>query len=181
MNGTRVCSIDGCANARSTRGWCKPHYDRWRKYDDPLGGRPAPSRTAICDVDACGIRAVTAGLCNSHYLRLQRHGSPLGGGSPKAMDDPEGVRRLRERAVRDGDCLRWTGLIRANGYGKISVQGRLVYVHRLAYEVAKGPIPDGLEIDHLCRVRDCINPDHLEAVTHAENVRRIPAHLRARS
>ena len=46
------------------------------------------------------------------------------------------------------------------------------YGHRDAYEAAKGPIPDGLEIDHLCRNRACINPDHLEAVTHRENVRR---------
>ena len=44
--------------------------------------------------------------------------------------------------------------------------------HRLAYELEIGPIPAGLEIDHLCRVRNCVNPAHLEPVTHAENIRR---------
>ena len=48
------------------------------------------------------------------------------------------------------------------------------YAHRVAYELFVGPIPDGLELDHLCRRRNCINPDHLEAVTHAENIARKP-------
>lgn len=65
-------------------------------------------------------------------------------------------------------CWRFTGYHNADGYGRYQ-NGR---VHRLAYRLWVGPIPKGLEIDHLCGVRDCCNPDHLEAVTHAENVRR---------
>jgi len=59
-----------------------------------------------------------------------------------------------------------------NGYGQVGVDGRKMGAHRFYYEREKGPIPEGLEPDHLCRNRDCVNPDHLEPVTHSENVRR---------
>jgi hypothetical protein len=85
--------------------------------------------------------------------------------------------RLAKRTVRDGDCLRWTGSKTKTGYGRIGHEGKTKSVHRVAYELAKGPIPEGLEIDHLCRVRDCVNPAHLEAVTHTVNVQRAAAML----
>lgn len=60
-----------------------------------------------------------------------------------------------------------------NGYGmERSAAGPMRSAHRLAYERAKGAIPAGLQIDHLCRVRECVNPDHLEAVSQRENIRR---------
>jgi hypothetical protein len=59
-----------------------------------------------------------------------------------------------------------------NGYGKINVGGYPRYAHRVVYEAIVGPIPDGLELDHLCRVPACVNPAHLEAVTHAVNIAR---------
>ena len=74
----------------------------------------------------------------------------------------------------EGGCLLWTGAT-TNGYGVVSVDGRLQRAHRVAYEQANGPIPAGLHLDHLCRVRACINPDHLEPVTQAENNRRAGA------
>ena len=75
-------------------------------------------------------------------------------------------------------CWLWTGGKGANGYGQIGVGSvldgsrRLAAVHRVAYEEMVGPIPDGLVLDHLCRTRSCVNPDHLEPVTFEENVRR---------
>ena len=82
--------------------------------------------------------------------------------------------RIAPRLVVDEEtgCHRWTGAHNSTGYGYVKVDGRQVSVHSVAYELFVGPIPEGLELDHLCRVRDCANPEHLEAVTRAENLRR---------
>lgn len=69
-------------------------------------------------------------------------------------------------------CLVWQAGKTTGGYGETWDGRRVLYAHRLAYERAHGPIPKGLQIDHLCRVRSCCNPEHLEAVTVAVNVRR---------
>lgn len=71
------------------------------------------------------------------------------------------------------ECWTWTGYTEAkSGYGRLSFGGARSYAHRVAYELAVGPIPEGLDLDHLCRVRNCVNPTHLEPVTRGENVRR---------
>ena len=74
--------------------------------------------------------------------------------------------------VRDSSCTVWIGATNTVGYGVVTVDGRQELAHRVAYEDAYGPIPEGLVLDHLCRVRNCVKPEHLEAVTHAENIRR---------
>lgn len=68
-------------------------------------------------------------------------------------------------------CWFWTGAL-TRGYGSFNTGGKRKYAHRLAYEELVGPIPDGLQIDHLCRVPNCVNPEHLEPVTQRENLRR---------
>jgi hypothetical protein len=69
-------------------------------------------------------------------------------------------------------CWIWTGSRYPVGYGKVHWQGKKQGAHRVVYTLLVGPIPDGLVIDHLCRVRACVNPQHLEAVTFRENVLR---------
>jgi len=73
-------------------------------------------------------------------------------------------------------CWLWIGPVAPNGYGHYRPHGhgrpRMVAAHRALYELEKGAIPPGLQIDHLCRVRSCVNPAHLEAVTASENQRR---------
>ena len=76
-------------------------------------------------------------------------------------------------------CWLWLGQMQGRGYGQFQVTAskklggrQLVLAHRFSYELAKGQIPIGKEIDHLCHVRLCVNPEHLEAVTHTENLYR---------
>ena len=69
-------------------------------------------------------------------------------------------------------CWLWTGATNSGGYGNFRVGAKQKKVHRVFFEALKDVIPPGLVIDHLCRVRNCVNPAHLEAVTTAENIRR---------
>mgnify|MGYP001608992284 FL=1 len=70
------------------------------------------------------------------------------------------------------DCWNWVMGKTRNGYGRRWVNGKHAMAHRIIYEQLKGPIPEGLSLDHLCRNPSCVNPNHLESVTHTENVRR---------
>ena len=74
--------------------------------------------------------------------------------------------------VTESGCWLWLGYVKINGYAQFSVEGKSVYAHRYSYERFVGKIQDGLQIDHLCRVRCCVNPAHLEQVTNHENMRR---------
>ena len=72
----------------------------------------------------------------------------------------------------EDDCWLWTAAKDSHGYGQFSLGRTMVPAHRWAYESEAGPIPLGLTIDHLCRVRHCVNPAHLEPVTIGENIMR---------
>lgn len=90
---------------------------------------------------------------------------------------PSWVRKIEIARVEDaavpGDCWLWRGAIdKDGGYGRVYVDHKCLYLHRVTYERFVGPIAKGLHIDHLCRVRACCNPDHLEPVIPATNTKR---------
>lgn len=135
----------------------------------------------ICSVTGCAKQARTKGMCNPHYQRWYRKGeTDL---QPKMtfeerfwskVDKGGAIPSFRPAL---GPCWIWTAATDTKGYGKFFVgkiegKTKLRQAYRVAYELEVGPIPEGLDLDHLCRVRLCVNPLHLEPVTHRTNVLR---------
>ena len=90
------------------------------------------------------------------------------------MDDYDLARFMRKVVVDPSGCWLWTGW--TNGkYGGFAFGTHKVYAHRVSYQHYVGPMPEGYTIDHLCKVKLCVNPEHLEAVTYHENLRRADA------
>lgn len=105
-----------------------------------------------------------------HYQRWWKRGDVQARGLRPIIKTVEGI--LAE-CVQDGDCLLWTRACTSAGYAEMFFEGEHgVLVHRWIYERTVGVIPDGLDLDHLCRRRNCVNAEHLEPVTRPENVLR---------
>jgi hypothetical protein len=91
----------------------------------------------------------------------------------RKVSRPTLYERMDQRTIVDETgCWLWIGTLSASGYGVLATGKRQHKAHRVSYERHVGPIPDGLGLDHLCRVRNCINPAHLEPVTTRVNVLR---------
>jgi hypothetical protein len=98
--------------------------------------------------------------------------TPPGIGASGGLDDlPASIAdKIKPNTVTS--CWRWIGAKDSKGYGNVKVGRRVRKAHRVVYETLRGPIPRDKECDHLCWVPGCVNPKHIELVTHAENVRR---------
>lgn len=122
-----------------------------------------------CKVEDCNRTDHTAlGFCNAHYQRLYKYGSPTAS-APRRTD----MERFMSKVDTSGDCWEWVaGIDVGTGYGRFHWRGQPGWAHRVSYELHVGPIPDGLQIDHLCRNRACVNPAHLQPVPPRVNMLR---------
>jgi len=122
-----------------------------------------------CTFDGCGKPSRAGGYCGGHYYQ-QWHGKPLTALRRHAKHGMTMRDRLDMHTNKTGDCWIWTAWKNSKGYGHINVGGKLRGAHRVAYELAHGPIPKGVEIDHKCHTRACVRPDHLRPATHKQNL-----------
>lgn len=156
-------------SAKSTRcRWCWAKLPRRHAIAVPsrrtVGVDPNPSGMCLC---GCGqpTRIVDSGS-KKRGIPYGAHRHYCHGHHPRKHPD---AYRVEDRGY-ETPCWIWLGAHTDDGYGKFKAK----LAHRVYYERYIGPIPEGLTIDHLCRVTDCVNPEHMEPVTNLENIRRSP-------
>lgn len=133
---------------------------------------------STCEAGDCNAEAKHRGRCGPHYRILLLQGDRLLTRATKPAEERFWSKVNKSGPIPlhgdvPGPCWQWTAGKIPNGYGSFHVASlRPVAAHRYAWENLRGPIPDGLTIDHLCRNKLCVNPDHLEVVTRGENTLR---------
>lgn len=177
----RSCSVATCERPLLAKGYCTGHYQRWKKTGSPgtAALKTQKPRVGHCSVVGCDRPDHSNGYCVCHYYRERRTGDA---GPPFPSRNAEDRFAAKVQVDPVTGCWRWTGKLMPNGYGVFSAAEQRDYAHRVSYEMHIGPIPVGMEIDHLCHTNDpschegddcphrsCVNPDHLEPVTHRVN------------
>lgn len=121
-----------------------------------------------CSIPDCAREVARRGYCATHAYRNWKFGDPLHGGGIRryAMSHEEAFTKY---VSSSGDCRIWTGTLNNFRYGVINVDGKQIVAHRYSWEQANGPVPAGLDIDHICWNRACVNVNHLRLATRSEN------------
>jgi hypothetical protein len=187
----RTCSISGCERPHFARGWCSPHWQRNRRYGDPLGGGPMRQPPRECSVEGCFKRMMAKGLCRAHYYRLKRTGDlraehPIAQGSYTGPRDRTcSVPGCDDRHNSRGYCLRhyqrwkdygdpeaplrrkrngegWRGLNR-DGYVVLKFGPLTIFEHRQVMQeiLGRAMLPEET-VHHKNGVRDDNRPGNLE-------------------
>ena len=119
----------------------------------------------ICSFDGCDRKHYGRGYCRGHWEQWHR-GNPL---KPLAGRAIPVMERFFQKVEKTENCWNWTGFVNVR-YGRMRVNGIKIYAHRFSYEKFVGPIPSGMEVDHICLNYICVNPDHLRLVTRKQNM-----------
>lgn len=125
----------------------------------------------VCSVDGCERKHHAKGLCHVHYVRNRRHGD-TGTAIRKHLHGESAAVKLAaySKAAADGSgCILWAGGKNGRGYGRMWLDGKLQQAHRVAWTEVHGEIAEGKQVDHVCNRPACVNPDHLQLVTHEQN------------
>jgi hypothetical protein len=162
-NGTFLCVI--VTNDRDTQSRLDSHPDDARIARTDRRGRCARMSPSRFVSNSKGFRLISDVTATATALPTTR-----------SVTISRAASRVLALSVRtDSGCLEYQGELIKTGYGRVHfAQHRKALAHRAVYEQARGAIPEGLELDHLCRNRACVEITHLEAVSHAENLRRKP-------
>ncbi len=130
----------------------------------------------LCSIHGCTQVRKTRGMCHNHYQVAWYHGTHTKAPVSSSRPLTPVIERFLDKICIQDTCWLWTGAPNAAGYAMLYMsptnKPRVDYAHRFSYRLFIGPIPVGLDLDHLCRVRHCVNPDHLEPVTRKENIHR---------
>ena len=161
----KTCSICG-GGGKIRRGWCAKHYNRWFR---------TRNEGKMCSIEGCDKLVKGRGWCEIHYDRWRVHGDPR---HPvrqyRSRDEPVDMDHIRRHIVIDEHgCWIWQKGRSDDGYGKIRVDGKDRGVHCVAWELANGPIPEGMVVIHNCgneiRNKSCCNQEHLKTGTRKDN------------
>jgi hypothetical protein len=151
----RTCSVEGCERPHYARGWCAPHYQRWKKDGDlreqvPLRG----ISNGRCSVPGCGRPHLARGWCVSHYDRWRRGVDVL---RPIRVRDDAARWWSKVQRGSDEECWMWLGPPKSDGYGHFTWyeegRQRQTNAHRYGYQLLVGPVADDFDVDHRCRTR----------------------------
>lgn len=172
------CLVDDCPGKRSARGYCQKNYVQKKRAGEFTDLRPRRK----ANPDECSGEPVARGYCHKHYTqkRLAGEFTDL---RPKREHnlDAEGLRdHIKANSVAEDTgyrtpCWTWTGAM-VGPYGQTSYNDpdaatrRPIRTHRLSYLVFNGPLVSDLVVDHMCRHKACVNPEHLRQVTQSENL-----------
>jgi hypothetical protein len=120
-----------------------------------------------CSFDGCKNPSRARGWCPGHYGQWRR-GAKLAPLKPSTPDAGTIEEQFARKVIKRDGCWGWNGGL-MHGYGRVRVDGKNIVAHRVSYEMAYGPIGEGMMIDHICHTRECTRPDHLREVTPQQN------------
>lgn len=123
-----------------------------------------------CEIDGCENKHYGRGYCAMHHYRWSKNADPHIIKPGHRFTEQDASKRIAERSQPQGDCIVYIrGTVQRSGHRNIGFRGRRVGVHRVAWILANGEVPNGIDVLHRCDVPSCVNVDHLFLGTHADN------------